>query len=83
MKNIILNIKLKLIELLINSIWKYNNKMCKEKFIESTLDDLYTLINMILGFNNHKYTKLELYTLTCVELTQLKEELMMSDKVTI
>jgi len=45
MKNIILNIKLKLIELLINSIWKYNSNMCKEKFTESTLDDLYTLIN--------------------------------------
>ena len=44
MRNIILNIKIKLIELLINSIWKYNSKMCKEKFIESTLDDLYTLI---------------------------------------
>ena len=41
------------------------------------------LINMILGFNNHKYTKLELYTLTCVELTQLKEELRMSDKICI
>ena len=45
MKNIIINIKLKLIELLINSIWKYNSNMCKEKFTESTLDDLYTLIN--------------------------------------
>ena len=45
MKNIILNIKIKIIELLINSIWKYNSNMCKEKFIESTLDDLYTLIN--------------------------------------
>ena len=45
MKNIILKLKIKLIELLINSVWKYNNKMCKEKFIESTLDDLYTLIN--------------------------------------
>ena len=38
-------IKLIILEYLINSIWKYNNKMCKEKFIESTLDDLYTLIN--------------------------------------
>jgi hypothetical protein len=37
-------IKLIIIEYLINSIWKYNSKMCKEKFIESTLDDLYTLI---------------------------------------
>ena len=45
MRNIILNIKLKLIKLLINSIWKYNSNMCKEKFTESTLDDLYTLIN--------------------------------------
>ncbi len=45
MKNIILNIKLKLLKYLINSIWKYNSNMCKEKFTESTLDDLYTLIN--------------------------------------
>ena len=45
MKNIIIEIKLKLIELLINSVWKYNSNMCKEKFTESTLDDLYTLIN--------------------------------------
>ena len=45
MKNIILKIKLRLLKYLINSIWKYNSKMCKEKFIESTLDDLYTLIN--------------------------------------
>ena len=45
MRNIILNIKIKLIELLINSVWKYNSNMCKEKFTESTLDDLYTLIN--------------------------------------
>ena len=44
MKNIILKIKLRLLKYLINSIWKYNSKMCKEKFIESTLDDLYTLI---------------------------------------
>ena len=45
MKNIILKIKLKLLKYLINSIWKYNSNMCKEKFTESTLDDLYTLIN--------------------------------------
>ena len=45
MKNIILKIKLKLLKYLINSIWKYNSDMCKEKFTESTLDDLYTLIN--------------------------------------
>ena len=45
MKNIILKIKLRLLKYLINSIWKYNSKMCKEKFTESTLDDLCTLIN--------------------------------------
>ena len=45
MKNIILKIKLRLLKYLINSIWKYNSNMCKEKFTESTLDDLYTLIN--------------------------------------
>ena len=45
MKNIILKIKLRLLRYLINSIWKYNSNMCKEKFTESTLDDLYTLIN--------------------------------------
>ena len=45
MKDIIILIKLKLIKLLINSVWKYNSNMCKEKFTESTLDDLYTLIN--------------------------------------
>ena len=45
MKNIILKIKLRLLKYLINSIWKYNSNMCKEKFTESPLDDLYTLIN--------------------------------------
>ncbi len=39
------------------------------------------LINMILGFSNHKYTKLELYSLTCLELSSLKEELRMKDSV--
>ena len=38
-------IKLIILQYIIKSIWKYNSKMCKEKFIESTLDDLYTLIN--------------------------------------
>ena len=38
-------LKLIILKYLLNSIWKYNSKMCKEKFTESTLDDLYTLIN--------------------------------------
>ena len=41
------------------------------------------LINMILGFNNHKYTKLELYTLTCNELSTIKNDLLESDDVTV
>ena len=41
------------------------------------------LINMILGFTNHKYTKLELYTMTCVELSRVKEELRMRDDVKV
>ena len=37
-------IKIKLLELLINNIFKYNKSECREKYIESTMDDLYTLI---------------------------------------
>ncbi len=38
-------IKIKLLKLLINNIFKYNNKECREKWIETTIDDLYFLIN--------------------------------------
>jgi hypothetical protein len=38
-------IKIKLLKLLINNIFKYNNKECREKYIETTMDDLYFLIN--------------------------------------
>ena len=41
------------------------------------------LINMILMFDNHEYTKLELYTKTCVELSSIKNELLMRDNVNI
>ena len=37
-------IKIKLLELLINNIFKYNKSECREKYIESTMDDLYSLI---------------------------------------
>ena len=37
-------IKIKLLELLINNIFKYNKNECRSKYIESTMDDLYTLI---------------------------------------
>jgi len=37
-------IKIKLLELLINNIFKYNKNECREKYIETTMDDLYSLI---------------------------------------
>ena len=37
-------IKIKLLELLINNIFKYNKSECRSKYIETTMDDLYTLI---------------------------------------
>jgi len=38
-------IKIKLLKLLINNIFKYNNNECREKWVETTMDDLYFLIN--------------------------------------
>ena len=38
-------LKIKLLELLINNIYKYNKNECREKYIETTMDDLYFLIN--------------------------------------
>ena len=37
-------IKLKLIKLLINSTWKYNESECKDKWMETTIDDIKFLI---------------------------------------
>ena len=39
------NLKIKLLELLINNIFKYNKNECREKYMETTMDDLYFLIN--------------------------------------
>jgi len=41
------------------------------------------LINMILTFDGHKYTKIELYTMKCIELSRIKDELLMLDSVNI
>ena len=38
-------IKIKLLKLLLNNIFKYNKNECREKFIETTMDDLYFLLN--------------------------------------
>ena len=39
------NIKLKLLKLLINNIFKYNSEECREKWLETTLDDITYLLN--------------------------------------
>ena len=41
------------------------------------------LINYILGLTNHEYTKLELYTKTCVELSTIKNDLHRRDDVKV
>ena len=37
-------IKIKLLELLINNIFKYNKNECREKFLETTIDEITYLI---------------------------------------
>ena len=37
-------IKIKLLKLLINSTFKYNNNECREKWMETTIDDIKFLI---------------------------------------
>ena len=38
-------IKIKLLKLLLNNIFKYNQNECREKFLETTIDDLTYLLN--------------------------------------
>ena len=37
-------LKIKLLELLLNNIFKYNKNDCREKFLETTIDDLTYLL---------------------------------------
>jgi hypothetical protein len=37
-------IKIKLLKLLLNNIFKYNQNECREKFLETTIDDLTYLL---------------------------------------
>jgi len=39
------DLKIKLLKLLLNNIFKYNKNECREKYMETTMDDLYFLIN--------------------------------------
>ena len=38
-------LKIKLLKLLLNNIYKYNNNDCRDKLMETVIDDLYFLIN--------------------------------------
>jgi len=40
-----LNLKIKLLKLLLNNIFKYNKQDCREKWLETTIDDLTYLLN--------------------------------------
>jgi len=37
-------LKIKLLEILLNNIYKYNKNECREKFMETVIDDIYFLI---------------------------------------
>ena len=37
-------IKIKLLKLLLNNIFKYNNNECREKWLETTIDDITYLL---------------------------------------
>ena len=37
-------LKIKLLELLLKNIFKYNENECREKYMETVMDDLYSLI---------------------------------------
>jgi hypothetical protein len=38
-------LKIKLLKLLLNNIYKYNKGECREKFIETVQDDIYFLLD--------------------------------------
>jgi len=38
-------LKIKLLKLLLNNIFKYNKNECREKYMETTIDDLTYLLN--------------------------------------
>ena len=37
-------IKIKLLELLLNNIYKYNNNDCREKYVETVIDEITYLL---------------------------------------
>ena len=41
----LLKLKIKLLKLLLNNIFKYNNNECRDKWMETTIDDVKFLLN--------------------------------------
>ena len=41
----LLNLKIKLLKLLLNNIFTYNNNECRDKWMETTIDDVKFLLN--------------------------------------
>ena len=41
------NLKIKLLKLLLNNIFKYDPRECREKFLETTLDDVTYLLKNV------------------------------------
>ena len=41
----LIKIKIKLLKLLLNNIYKYNKQDCRKKFVETVQDDIYYLLN--------------------------------------
>ena len=41
----LIKIKIKLLKLLLNNIFKYDESECREKYLETTIDDLTYLLN--------------------------------------
>ena len=39
------NLKIKLLQLLLNNIFKYDESECREKWLETTIDDVTYLLN--------------------------------------
>ena len=37
-------LKMKILELLLNNIYKYNKNECREKWMETVMDEVYSLI---------------------------------------
>ena len=61
-------IKLKLLKLLLNNIFKYDPRECREKFLETTLDDVTYLLKNVQSIQSIFFQYLEHHLLVQVFL---------------